>query len=138
MNRIHVMLIVLVVFGLAVAAAGAQSDAQSQEDLDVFLDPDRLLELIEDPPEDFYLVDVRTEREYRTGHVPGAILIPYGEIAENPPTDDRDALIVVYCRTGGRSARADDSLRDAGYTRVLDWGGIVDWPHRTVSGSSPR
>lgn len=132
------MVIVIVMFALPVAAIVAQDDARSQEDLDVFLDPDRLLELIEDPPESFYLVDVRTEREYRAGHIPGAILIPYGEIAEKPPTDDRDALIVVYCRTGGRSARADWSLRDAGYTRVLDWGGIVDWPHRTVSGSSPR
>lgn len=128
----------MVVFALPAAAAAAQGEATSEEDLEVFLDPDRLLELIEDPPEDFYLVDVRTEREYRAGHIPGAILVPYAEIAENPPTDDRDALIVVYCRTGGRSARADASLRAAGYTRVLDWGGIVDWPHRTVSGSSPR
>ena len=70
------MLISLVVFALPVAVVAAQGDAQSQEDLDVFLDPDRLLELIEDPPEDFYLVDVRTEREYRAGHIPGAVLVP--------------------------------------------------------------
>lgn len=131
------MVTALIMLLLPATAALAQSDAQTTDDLEAYLDPDRLLELIHDPPEDFYLVDVRTEREYRSGHIPGAILIPYREIGVNPPTEDRDALIIVYCRTGGRSASADDALRDAGFTRVLDWGGIIDWPHETVSGSSP-
>lgn len=139
MNRTIVMMMVLVAFLAPAGALGAQGDETAdQEDLEVFLDPDRLLELIQDPPEDFYLVDVRSEREYRSGHIPGAIHIPYGEIGRRPPTDDRDAFIVVYCRTGSRSASADASLEEAGFTRVLDWGGIVDWPYETASGTSPR
>lgn len=85
------------------------------------------------------IVDVRTEEEYVTGHVYGAILVPNETIADIPPEalPDLDAELLVYCRTGRRSAEAAQKLADMGYTNVSDFGGIIDWPHATVCGSEP-
>lgn len=85
------------------------------------------------------IVDVRTEEEYVAGHVYGAILVPNETIADTPPEalPDLDAELLVYCRTGRRSAEAAQKLADMGYANVSDFGGIVDWPHATVCGSEP-
>jgi len=129
----------LVLAGVIVALSlGAQSIGARGDDLSVYEDPARLLELIENTPADFYLVDTRTREEYLSGHIPGAIHRDYREIGEDLPTDDRDALIVVYCLSGVRSNRAARTLRGEGFERVLDWGGIVDWPYAVVTGPDPH
>ena len=83
----------------------------------------------------YILLDVRTVEEYAAKRIDGAILIPDYEIdsaaAELP---DRSALILVYCRSGRRSANAANALVGMGYTNVYDFGGINDWPYDTVSG----
>lgn len=81
------------------------------------------------------LVDVRTEEEYRAGHIPGAVLIPNETIADTPPEQlpDLDAEILIYCRSGNRSAQAANKLIALGYTNVYDFGGIIDWPYETVA-----
>jgi len=77
--------------------------------------------------EDFYLVDVRTADEYSVGHIPEARNIPVDTIIENPPSQNLDDLIIVYCRSGGRSGRAAAALKDAGYTNIVDFGGVGNW-----------
>jgi len=83
------------------------------------------------------VVDVRRADEYAAGHVPGAIFIPNEEIGssvlEELPV--LDAEILVYCRSGRRSAEAAEKLVKIGYTNVSDFGGIIDWPYETVAGS---
>ena len=66
-----------------------------------------------------------TPEEYSTGHIPTAVNIPVDLIAGEPPTTDTSALIIVYCRSGMRSARAKAFLDNLGYRRVVDFGGIV-------------
>ena len=86
--------------------------------------------------QDYILVDVRTEEEYKEAHIEGAVLIPVDVIgaraAEELP--DMDAVIFVYCRSGVRSAQAAETLAGLGYTQVFDMGGINGWPYGTVSG----
>lgn len=86
--------------------------------------------------EPYVLLDVRTEAEMRERHIEGALLIPHTEIRERAASvlPDKDALILVYCRSGRRSASAAQALVQMGYTRVYDFGGINDWPYETVSG----
>lgn len=86
--------------------------------------------------EPYVLLDVRTEAEMRERHIEGAILIPHTEIRERAASvlPDKDALILVYCRSGSRSASAAQALVQMGYKRVYDFGGIKDWPYETVSG----
>ena len=68
----------------------------------------------------YIVVDVRTKEEYETGHVKGALNIPYDEINEEVALD-KDKTILVYCRSGKRSKIAYDTLKELGYT-VIDLG----------------
>lgn len=80
------------------------------------------------------VVDVRTEEEYKSGHIPGSILVPNEEIGTEQPQElpDLDSVLLVHCRTGIRSKEASDKLVKIGYKNVYDFGGIIDWPYETV------
>lgn len=81
------------------------------------------------------VLDVRTPEEFSQGHIPGAILIPDYELAKRAEKElpDKNALILVYCRSGNRSRQAANTLLKLGYTNVKDFGGIIDWPFETVT-----
>jgi phage shock protein E len=66
------------------------------------------------------VLDVRTPAEYASGHVSGAINIPYTDVTERIGElgTDRSREVVVYCETGGRAAKAQASLQAAGFTDV--------------------
>ena len=74
------------------------------------------------------VLDVREPAEWADGHVPGATLIPLGDLASRLDDLGRDRPIVVVCRTGNRSAQGRDILLGAGFPAVtsLD-GGMTDW-----------
>lgn len=78
-----------------------------------------------------YIVDVRTEEEYAEEHIPGAICVPNEEITDTPPEalPDKDALILVYCRSGRRSKEASSKLAAMGYTNIREFGGIITWEY---------
>ena len=82
----------------------------------------------------YIILDVREQDEYDEGHIPGAILIPYGEIADlaEKELSDKDQLILVYCRSGRRSKIAAEELVNLGYTNVKEFGGIIDWEYEIV------
>jgi phage shock protein E len=73
-------------------------------------------------------IDVRSADEYAAGHVSPAVNIPHTEIAARigEVTTDKDALIYLYCRSGRRSGFALDALEQAGYTNVVNVGGLED------------
>lgn len=79
--------------------------------------------------DDYILLDVRTTEEFAQGHIPGAICIPNETIGteEISQLPDKDATILVYCRSGNRSKQASQKLADLGYTNVLEFGGINTW-----------
>lgn len=72
------------------------------------------------------LVDVRTIAEYNSGHLDNAINLPVETIADTIETEisDKDKKIVLYCRSGNRSATAAQTLIDMGYKNVYDMGGM--------------
>ena len=78
---------------------------------------------------DFVLLDVRTQEEYASGHIPGAICIPNETIGSEEITElpDKDQLILVYCRSGNRSKQASQKLAEQDYTNVVEFGGINGW-----------
>ena len=84
--------------------------------------------------EDGYIIlDVRTVAEFNEKHIPGAINIPHETIGAEviPELPDKDQLILVYCRSGNRSKQASEKLVKLGYTNVVEFGGIIDWPGET-------
>lgn len=84
----------------------------------------------------YIILDVRTQAEYESAHIPGAICVPNESIGSEPPAElpDQNQMILVYCRSGNRSKQAAEKLVKLGYTNVLEFGGIIDWPGDTVSG----
>lgn len=73
-----------------------------------------------------FLIDVRTKAEYDEGHVPGALLIPLNQIEQEieKTAADKDAKIILYCRSGNRSGQAQAALERMGYTNVSNAGGV--------------
>ena len=74
------------------------------------------------------IVDVREPHEFDICRIPNSILIPLGQIPTRMNELDKDAEIVVHCKMGGRSAKAVDHMRRAGFKNVLNLtGGILRW-----------
>ena len=84
--------------------------------------------------ENFVLLDVRTQEEFNAGHIPTAVLLPYDEINLKAATvlPDKEKEIVLYCRSGRRSAIAKKALVELGYKDVKDFGGISRWQGELV------
>ena len=84
----------------------------------------------------YIILDVRTPEEFADKHIPGAINIPNETISteEIPELPNKDQLILVYCRSGNRSKQASKKLVALGYTNIVEFGGINDWPGETVTG----
>ncbi len=88
-----------------------------------------LKELIDEKSEDYLLIDVRTEQEYKEGYIPTAINIPHTDIESNLDKIPKDKLIIVYCKIGGRASTAASKLRDLGYNNVINFGGIGSYKY---------
>jgi len=73
------------------------------------------------------LLDVRTPEEFAEGRIPGAILAPYDSLKQKFVEPDKSRPIVVYCRSGRRSAIAVETLKAMGYGNIADFGGISAW-----------
>jgi DMSO/TMAO reductase YedYZ molybdopterin-dependent catalytic subunit/rhodanese-related sulfurtransferase/glyoxylase-like metal-dependent hydrolase (beta-lactamase superfamily II) len=73
------------------------------------------------------ILDVREPAEWQSGHVPGAVLIPMGEVQARRGELATDSRIVVVCRSGGRSAVITDALRAHGHDAVNLTGGMCAW-----------
>ncbi len=84
----------------------------------------------------FQLLDVRQPGEYAKGHLPGALLIPLGELAERSAELDQDKKVIVYCRSGVRSKTACQILTRLGLDKVFNMeGGIASYRGEKVEGN---
>ena len=83
------------------------------------------------------LVDVRSREEYAAGHVPDAINLPVQELPARMSELPRDRALVVYCRSGHRSGRAAELLKEAGYGQVHNLGAMSRWPGPTTPAAPP-
>jgi rhodanese-related sulfurtransferase/rubrerythrin len=83
----------------------------------------------------WYLLDVRQPEEYEAGHLPGAHLIELGRLPSELDSVPRDDTVVVYCRSGRRSASATAMLRHAGVDGARNLvGGVLAWRGVMVGG----
>ncbi len=88
--------------------------------------------------EGVFVLDVREPDEWAQAHIPGATLIPLGELQARVDELPKDQPVLVYCRSGNRSATGRDILKAAGFGNVTSMaGGINQWiaaGYETVSG----
>jgi len=105
------------------AAAGA-TDAIPE------VDPEEAHRLVEEGAQ---LIDVREPWEWAQSRIPGATLIPKGEIPQRLTEIDPNRPIVVHCAVGARSADVVKLLRDAGYGNAVNVrGGIIEWMNQQL------
>jgi phage shock protein E len=74
------------------------------------------------------VIDVREPDEFAEGRIPGATLIPLGQLANRTDEVPTDVSVVVVCRSGNRSAQAVQILQKAGFTNIHNMtGGMIAW-----------
>jgi phage shock protein E len=84
---------------------------------------------------DVVILDVREPSEFATGHVPGAINVPLGEIRMGrtlPECPDLDKTVLIYCRSGRRSDIGGRIMASSGYRDVRNFLGVIQWPYELV------
>ena len=110
----------------------AESGSAAQSTGFMHISQDQAKQMMEEE-KDFLLVDVRTKEEFEEGHIPGAINLPVEEIGDSQPQllPNKDQVLLLYCRSGRRSQEAANKLAGMGYTKVYEFGGIMDWTGET-------
>ena len=126
-------MIVLILISLSLFGVAACQEKTEQSPAYQQISAKEAKEIMEEEKE-YIIIDARTEEEFSEGHIENAILIPEYEIAEKAEQEipDKNALILVYCRSGRRSKIASEELVKLGYTNVKEFGGIIDWPYEVV------
>ncbi len=74
------------------------------------------------------IIDTRTVEEFNSGHIEGAVLVPYDVIAQRIASvvPDKSTPVLLYCRSGRRAGIAEKTLLNMGYTQVKNVGGLTD------------
>lgn len=116
-----IVTLTLLTFGLAVGAQDPiDKESITAADLDTLI-------VAGDAP---FILDVRSQKEFADGHIPGAVNIPHTELADriaelNGRKNDK---MVLYCRSGRRAVTADEILRASGFTRITELEGhMLGW-----------
>ncbi len=112
--------------GLLLTACSSTAVVETPIAVSQLIRPSEYQEVFADP-ESHLLIDVRTPEEFNAGHIAGAVNIPVESLASRLDEVPANEPIVVYCRSGNRSATAAGILTGAGYKPVYDLGGILDW-----------
>jgi phage shock protein E len=74
------------------------------------------------------VIDVRTPEEYAAGHIPGALNIPFDQVAQRISEVEAPHGVALYCMVGPRARKGESALLSAGYTSVLHLeGGLAAW-----------
>lgn len=143
MDRIEriVRFLLCTVFALGIAGCGSTDPASTAEqapsptavqevptqaELPVDLDVHTVAQLRGRP--DVVIIDVREPYEYQESRIPGVILMPMNSVPQRLDEIPRDKTVVVMCRSGNRSSRVVQFLRQQGFTNVHNMaGGILAW-----------
>lgn len=123
------MLVLCLSIPAAIAAAPAAPAAprSASASLPARMDARQLAALLADKSSGLLLLDVRSPEEFATGRIPGSVLQPYDGLETAFREPDKSRPIVVYCRSGRRSAIAAETLRRMGYSNISDFGGLDRW-----------
>ena len=126
--RARITIILLIVMTVVLTGCAGSSDAHYTQ-----ITQEEAQEMMQ--LEDMHIIiDVRTQEEFNSGHIPGAICIPNETIGTDPPEElpDKDQVLLIYCRSGNRSKDASQKLANMGYTNVYEFGGINTWTGEIV------
>ena len=121
------VLVVSLLTGCFEGYVGSEGEVLKQ-----YLSPEKLRELVANPDDSIWIIDVRPASAYQKGHIPTAKSFPSSEILSRLDEIPQDTFLIIYCETGGRAQRVIKRLEKEGYTRLMNWGGISRWPYELV------
>lgn len=125
MTRRATLFVVLLVVAVATAACGGGVDTQHS-----LVTATEANDLVQDPPDDLVILDIRTPEEFEQGRIEDSVMIDFYAPDFESQLDDLDKSIpyFVYCRSGNRSATAAEMMTDLGFEVIYELdGGIVAW-----------
>lgn len=121
------VLAAVLVVGCSAPAAPAAPAAAAQADLALPVQIDVATARELSNRDDVLILDVRENDEYAAGHIPGATLVPLGQLASRMSELPKDKTIVAVCRSGNRSGQATELLRQNGFNVHNMQGGMNAW-----------
>ncbi len=123
------ILAVIVILSICVVACDKVSEEKGDSSFEM-IDAKAAKEMM-DSDKELVVVDVRTDEEYKSGHIVGAINIPVEQITAGDfgSLTDKNQTILIYCRSGNRSKVASSFLAENGYKNIYEFGGIKDWKY---------
>lgn len=134
LTHVHLLKIVLLmlVFFTGQVSVSAQSvyvgQAGSQgKVLRKYIEPADLKKLTENPVDSIWIIDVRSEKTYLSGHIPTAKSFPVATIPDRLNEIPKTKYLIIYCTVGANAKIASKKLKKAGYKRTMNWGGISRW-----------
>lgn len=117
----------LVFGGNPPASTAMTGDGQAIASAPQRISPDQYVAQFDASDTQHFLLDVRTPGEFSGGHIEGAANIAVETLRNRLADVPTDQPIVIYCRSGNRSAQAARILADAGFENIYDLGGIINW-----------
>lgn len=87
-----------------------------------YLEPAKLKQLVDNPQEDIWIIDVRPESAFKKAHIPTAKNYPSSTIMDRLAELPKTQYLIVTCKTGGRAQMVIKKLEKSGYTRFMNWG----------------
>jgi rhodanese-related sulfurtransferase len=131
-SNFRISVVFLLLFGAGILFASGQSVYVGQAGaqgkiLKQYIDPAALKKLTENPADSIWIIDVRSEKTYLSGHIPTARSFPAGTITSRFAEIPKTKYLIIYCTVGANAKIASKYLKKAGYKRYINWGGISRW-----------
>jgi len=128
----RIALITLLLYTVLVGVAAGQSVYVGQAGaegkvLRKYIESSELKKLADHPVDSIWIIDVRSEKAYLSGHIPTAKSFPAGTITSRLNEIPKDQYLIIYCNVGGLAKITSKNLKKAGYKRYINWGGISRW-----------
>ena len=105
-----------------VGKAGSQGKV-----LKKYIEPSELRKLTVNPVDSIWIIDVRSEKAFASGHIPTAKSFPAGDVMNRLNEISQSQYLIIYCTVGANAQIVSKKLKKAGYKRYVNWGGISRW-----------
>lgn len=92
-----------------------------------YIEPSELKKIVDNPVDSIWIIDVRSEKAFKNGHIPTAKSFPSGTITSRLNEIPKDKYLIMYCTVGGTVKMVSKKLRKVGYKRTINWGGLSRW-----------
>ena len=129
-SKTALIFLVLLTFSIHIAAgqsvyvgkAGAHGEVLKR-----YIEPSELKQIVENPVDSIWIIDVRSEKAYSNGHIPTAKSFPVGTVESRLKEIPKSQYLILYCTVGANAQIVSKKLKKAGYKRYINWGGISRW-----------